>query len=90
MTDIFTFSGVHGSGKTTIINHIANRLTNIGESVFVLNEFPYIPEVPIGTMDFQAWYQSAMRQRNKVVKLLSKRSFDDGKLWVSFYSLSTF
>lgn len=71
MTDIFTFSGVHGSGKTTIINYVANRLTNIGKRVFVLNEFPYIPEITIGTMDFQAWYQNAMEQRNRVVKLIA-------------------
>ena len=70
MTHIFTFSGVHGSGKTTIINSLANRLTNIGKSVFVMQEFPFIPNIPIGTMDFQAWYQTAMEQRNKVVKAL--------------------
>ncbi len=72
MTKIFTFSGVHGSGKTTIINDMANRLTNIGERVFVLQEFPYIPDIQIGTIDFQAWYQNAMRQRNKVVNRLSR------------------
>ncbi len=68
MTDIITFSGVHGGGKTTIINNIANRLTNIGKSVFVMQEFPYIPNIPIGTMDFQAWYNGAMAQRTKVVR----------------------
>lgn len=68
MTDIITFSGVHGSGKTTIINNVANRLTNIGKSVFVMQEFPYIPNIPIGTMDFQAWYDGAMEQRSKVVR----------------------
>ncbi|KKN76640.1 hypothetical protein LCGC14_0368370 [marine sediment metagenome] len=76
MTKIFTFSGVHGSGKTTIINDIANRLTNIGERVFVLQEFPYIPDIQIGTIDFQAWYQNAMRQRNKVVNRLSRGGLD--------------
>lgn len=68
MTDIITFSGVHGSGKTTIINNVANRLTNIGKNVFVMQEFPYIPNIPIGTMDFQAWYNGAMDQRSKVVR----------------------
>lgn len=71
MTNIFTFSGVHGSGKTTIINHVANRLTNIGYKVFVFQEFPYIPDIPIGTMDFQAWYQNAMEQRSLAVRRLS-------------------
>jgi len=70
LTDIISFSGVHGSGKTTIINDVANRLTNIGKKVFVLQEFPYIPDVPIGTMDFQAWYYTAMEQRSDVVKKL--------------------
>ncbi len=72
MTKIFSFSGVHGSGKTTIINDLANRLTNIGERVFVLQEFPYIPDIQIGTIDFQAWYQNAMKQRAKVVKRLHR------------------
>ncbi len=70
MTDIITFSGVHGSGKTTIINDVANRLTNIGKRVFVLQEFPYIPDISIGTMDFQAWYYTAMEQRSLVVRRL--------------------
>lgn len=81
MTKIFTFSGVHGSGKTTIINDLANRLTNIGERVFVLQEFPYIPNVPIGTVDFQGWYHNAMKQRTEVVKLLSKKRFTDGEIF---------
>ena len=70
MTDVISFSGVHGGGKTTIINDVANRLTNIGKSVFVMQEFPYIPDIPIGTMDFQAWYMNAMKQRSKVVERL--------------------
>lgn len=70
MTDIFTFSGVHGSGKTTVINSVANRLTKTGKSVFVLNEFPFIPDIPIGTMDFQVWYKNSMNKRGEVVKKL--------------------
>jgi predicted ATPase len=80
MTKLFSFSGVHGSGKTTVINDLANRLTNIGERVFVLQEFPYIPNIQIGTIDFQAWYQNAMKQRNKVVDRLSRSSME-GKLF---------
>lgn len=72
MTDVISFSGVHGSGKTTIINNVANRLTNIGKRVFVLQEFPYIPDIPIGTVDFQAWYDGAMNIRSKVVRKLIK------------------
>lgn len=80
MTKIFTFSGVHGSGKTTIINDLANRLTNIGERVFVLQEFPYMPDISIGTVDFQGWYHNAMKQRNEVVKRLNRRGLD-GKIF---------
>ena len=69
-THLFTFSGVHGAGKTSVINDLANRLTSIGKRVFVLQEFPYVPNIQIGTMEFQAWYQTAMQQRSAVVKKL--------------------
>lgn len=77
MTEVVTISGVHGSGKTTVLNAVANRLRDVGKNVWVINEFPYVPNIKIGTMDFQAWYSGVMKQREKVVDSVRKLGIFD-------------
>lgn len=77
MTELVTISGVHGSGKTTVLNAVANRLRNIGKNVWVINEFPYVPDIKIGTMDFQAWYAGVMKQREEVVDAVKRLDIFD-------------
>ncbi len=76
-THVITFSGSQGSGKTTTIKNISNRLTAIGKKIYVLKEFPFIPNIEMGTMDFQAWYKNSLRIRDEVViALMEKQIFD--------------
>lgn len=70
MTKIIYISGVHGVGKTTIIKRLANALLVSGETVFVFPEFSFPPDIKIGTMKFQRWYQKQMAIRETLVDFL--------------------
>lgn len=70
MTQVIYFSGVHGAGKTTVIRKVAQRLQKAGLSVFVFDEFTFIPDIPIGTSEFQLWYNKQMTVRNELIAYL--------------------
>ncbi len=76
-TKIVYVSGVHGSGKTTLVRGLAQRMQKSGLSVYVFPEMTYLPDIPIGTMEFQHWYMSMMGTREYLVEyLMSENVYD--------------
>lgn len=77
MTWIVYFSGVHGSGKTTIRTSVTQRLQKAGMSVYAFPEFSYIPDIPIGTPEFQLWYRTQLRIRQELIQYLVNTKYFD-------------
>lgn len=69
MTKVIYISGVHGAGKTTIINKLAAKIQNAGLSVFTFPEMSYIQEnIPIKTIAFQMWFKKQIQVREQAIK----------------------
>jgi len=77
MTNVVYFSGVHGSGKTSIRNAVTQRLQKAGMSVYAFPEFSYIPDIPIGTPEFQLWYRTQLRIRQELIQYLVNTKYFD-------------
>lgn len=77
MTWVVYFSGVHGSGKTTIRSKVAQRLQKAGLSVYAFPEFSYIPDIPMGTPEFQLWYRTQLRIRQELIQYLVNTKYFD-------------
>jgi len=77
MTWTVYFSGVHGSGKTTIRTRVTQRLQKAGMSVYAFPEFSYIPDIPIGTPEFQLWYRTQLRIRQELIQYLVNTKYFD-------------
>lgn len=77
MTWIVYFSGVHGSGKTTIRTSVTQRLQKAGMSVYAFPEFSSIPDIPIGTPEFQLWYRTQLRIRQELIQYLVNTKYFD-------------
>ncbi len=77
MTTVVYFSGVHGSGKTTIRGKVTQRLQKAGMSVYAFPEFSYIPDIPIGTPEFQLWYRTQLRIRQELIQYLVDTKYFD-------------
>jgi len=77
VTKVVYISGVHGSGKSTVITHLARRLENSGGSVYVFPEMSYRPDIPIETLEFQIWFKKQILIREILIDtLLENNSFD--------------
>lgn len=78
MTKVIYISGVHGSGKTTIINKLAAKIQDAGLSVFTFPEMSYIQEnIPIKTIEFQMWFKKQIDVREYAINgILSSNSVD--------------
>lgn len=61
------FSGVHGSGKSTLRRNVGELLQSAGISVMQLPEFTTRPTVAISTMQFQHGYKKQMTERELII-----------------------
>ena len=52
-------AGIHGSGKSTLINNIKNFLESMDKSVYVLEEVARKCPYPLGTIKSQKWIWEA-------------------------------
>jgi len=77
MTWVVYYSGVHGSGKTTIRTATTQRLQKAGLSVYAFPEFSYVPDIPIGTPEFQLWYRTQLRIRQELIDYLVDTKYFD-------------
>ena len=77
MTWTVYFSGVHGGGKTTIRTKVTQTLQKAGLSVYAFPEFSYIPDIPIGTPEFQLWYRIQLRIRQELIHFLTIKKYFD-------------
>ncbi len=77
MSKVVFVSGVHGVGKSTVIQEVARRLEKAGQSVYVFPEMSYITDIPIQTMEFQIWFKKQITARDFMVNELQKSNFFD-------------
>jgi len=77
MTHVVYFSGVHGSGKTTIRTKTTQRLQKAGISVYAFPEFSYVPDIKMGTPEFQLWYRMQLRIRQELIQYLVNTKYFD-------------
>jgi thymidylate kinase len=67
-TKIIYFTGVHGAGKTTLVNELSEKLRGAGFLVKVMKEMDKPIEAPINTWDFQLAYAKQMKYRKFLVR----------------------
>lgn len=68
MTQIVYFSGVHGTGKSTLIKELEERLIKSNLRVKTFPEFLEFPKAKIGTMEFQMDYKAQMLKRENEIE----------------------
>ncbi len=77
MTKIIYISGVHGVGKTTVLDFVAGKLEACGNSVYVFPEMSYKPMIKIGTVEFQIWFKKQIIAREPMIDaLMAENTFD--------------
>jgi len=74
MTLVVYISGRHGAGKSTLKTLVAQSLKRSGLSVYVLSEFNIVPDMPIGSMEFQLNYQKEMEVRESIIGFLKQKN----------------
>ena len=77
MTKVIALSGVHGVGKSTVARKLAQRLESAGQSVYVFPEMSYVPNIEVGTIEFQIWFKKQIIARDFMVEaLIDENIFD--------------
>ena len=78
MTTVLSFSGVHGAGKTTIIEALIQKMyvDNPKVRIFRMKEMSHIPPFKAGSPEFQMWYAKEMLMRGDLVIALLKQDLD--------------
>jgi len=76
-TKVVYISGAHGVGKDSIILTLARRLEKAGMSMWTFPEFPFPPDIPTGSMDFQVKYKKVMEVREEMITHLQEKGYFD-------------
>ena len=75
MTKVFYFTGIHGSGKTTVIRKLSEKVNG---SYYIFDEMQNFPKgKKIPSHDFQIWYENYLRKRQQHINLVAEHMIYD-------------